>query len=304
MDGVHPTWSESLLELYRGVRERSIDQSLLPDFVRETRSKIAHFIDVGDLHHAEVYESILTNIVPLSYCVDYVSEGLSKRNELLVCIDRLRSELCAFEAVLARDLFAHDERVCAALQTVARQRARELRSFDEETEKGAPSSEYKFSGRVVEMRKVERSLIREHRFKEAATMKRERLQVEKAERIAWTRHFLERREVDRRQLEAVHDRKCEVVKDCGLNSRELIEVEGERCLNALRQRIRGLEAKAAAFEDRVLDSESVVRRKPISNAARMRAKQAMASPKRPPKSQTGRISSLEDVEREFARGPG
>jgi hypothetical protein len=280
MAGGQPSWSESLVDLYRGLRNRSIDHSRVPDFVRETRVKIAEFMATGDLHHAAIYENILKNLVPLSYCADYVSDGAMKRNEVLADLTRLRQELRSFESVLNQDLYAHDERVCAALRAVEHQRICELRAFDLETEQGLRSSRCKFSSRVLALKKTERSLVSAHRFQEVPAMKRERIRLERAERAAWTQKYADRREEERRLLEAAHDRKCDVVKDCGLNSRELIEAEGERCLDALRQRIRNLETKAAGFQDRVLESESVLRGKTISNAARIRAKQAMRPSRR------------------------
>jgi hypothetical protein len=280
MTAENPNWSESLVDLYRGLRARSVDQTRLPDFIRETRAKIAHFIEIGDLRHAAIYEKILKDLVPLSYCVDYVSEGVVKRNEILSCLSRLRRELSSFESVLSRDLYAHDERVSEALRNVEHQRTEELRAFDLETERGLPRAQTKVSGRILEMRKVERSLIVERRFQEATALRRDRMRLERSEKAMLGRKFLGSREQERRQLEAILDRKSEVAKDCGLNSRELIESEGQRCLEALRQRIRHLEAKAAAFQDRVLESESVLRHTPISNPARIRAKQSMKRSKR------------------------
>lgn len=226
-----------IAKVKQGITPSELNSEKLNVAINEVHNRITTLVSAGKLEDAQEYEDIIDSLLALEYGQVGLGVRQNKQLELNKQLQKLENERSRLKDQLNDALEKCDHETEMQLKLAEDEWISAIEDFDRETDKGAPSWERKFSGKVLELRHTERYLIKSRRFKEAKEVQAQADELSREEEQLLKEKYLDRRRRDRDRLKDVYDRKCSWIRDFGTRVRQRIESDGIKQVSSVEQTI-------------------------------------------------------------------
>jgi hypothetical protein len=206
---------------------------------------------------AQKYENITHQLVAESIDRDHRDHQVSRKEELERLLQKVELGVDAERIQLESDLDEHDKKTQELRSVMEGDFDAELANFDEKTNGELPAWHKKFSPRLLNLREVERYLLRVRRFEEAGHVRMEADELEKKELQDLMEQFHRSREVQKGIKQAAFAQKMATFNQKSDRIRRKIETDHQISIDSMEQSIVNLQKRIQSLSDGLDDSVSV-----------------------------------------------
>jgi hypothetical protein len=274
-----------------------VSSSDLPPLIVYTKGIVDMLIERGELILAQKYEDITHQLVTEEIERGHRDNQVSRKDDLERLLRKVEQNVDGERTQLETDLEEHDRKTRETKAAMEAEWEQEMVAFDERTNGELPAYHKKFTSRLLNMREVERYLLRVRRFEDAGYVRMEADELEKRELVDLRGEYQKSREVQKGIKQNAHAHKIASFEQKSEVIRRKIETDHQRSIDSMEQSITNLQNRIHSLSDGIDDTVSVAasragsRAPSVSPVSPNRPKTAVqqtepASPRQKPKTMT------------------
>jgi hypothetical protein len=249
---------DTLLERFiNGESYAIVNSSELPQLIVYTKGIVDMLIERKELIVAQRYENISHDLVAEEIDRDHRDSQMSRREELERLLRKVELNVDAERVQMETDLDEHDKRTGETRASMNAEFEQAMANFDERTNGDLPAYHKKFSSRLLNLREVERYLLRVRRFEEAGYVRLEADEQERRELHDLMEQYHRSREVQKGIKQAAHSQKLASFDQKAATLKRKIETDHQKAIDSMEQSITNLQKRIQTLSDGIDDTVSV-----------------------------------------------
>lgn len=277
-------------ELIHGGSFENIQTESIDSIIDYCKRKIDQFVNNGEFNEASAHQNILDEVIQLSYERIYFSSILSKKESISNQVEYLNLKIKEENERSEREIQKINQETSYLIKNEDDEWAKSKFEFDFETNQGPTPKFLKLSSKLLNLKQVEKSLIKGKRFSEASKIHEISSKLEEKELNEQYKIFINERENKKEQLNIFHQTKIQNILSSANRKKEVIEQKRQMKISSYKNAIRNILIKEQEINDLINEEKKIqneeansISKKNINISRTKRKKSATMKPKKKPK---------------------
>lgn len=278
--------------LINGNSFESIETESIEYIIEYLKQKIDQLVKESELDEASTHQDLLDKMIELSYERKYLTLMMTKKKGINRNAEFFKQKIEEEKKKLETENQKIDEETSYLLQHEEEKMTKLLLQFDNETDQGPPSKSIKLSPKLLNLKQVEKFLIKSKRFKEASKIHEVLSQLEEKEMNNNLQNFMDERKNKKDQLMLFYQSQIQNIQLHANRRKAAIEKRSQTVIDSLNNAIKNIMAKEKDINNLINDEKNIQNEEinsntqTIKNASQIKKKKKKVQPK---KTQTDKI---------------
>lgn len=244
-------------KLIDGAPFEIIQTESIESIIEYCKQKIDKLVKNSELNKANDHQNLLNEMIQLSYERKYLSsieskkEGISKKVAFFQQkIDEEKEKMYDINQKIDQETFY-------LLQLEEEEWAKFQLEFDIETDQGPPPKFSKLSSKLLNLKQVEKFLIKSKRFLEASKIHEISSQLEEKELNIQHEIFINERKNKKKQLSILHQARIQDIQSNAEKKKVAIEKKSQDAINSLNNAIQNILIKEKDINDLINEEKKI-----------------------------------------------